>query len=65
MTEQEIKAWSLSIAVQIKGQGLSLAAYTELANQIADYLGDESESPDESPLILGVCPPLEMVDDDL
>jgi len=35
MTEQEIKAWSLSIAVQIKGQGLPLSDYEELANEIA------------------------------
>lgn len=42
--EQKIKAWSLLIAAQIKGQGLKLDAYKELAKEIEDYL-KEFQSP--------------------
>ena len=42
--EQEIRAWSLSIAVQIKGQSDNLQTYIELAKKIEDYL-KELQSP--------------------
>jgi len=51
--DQEIRARSLEIAVQVKGQGCLLDAYIKLAKEIADYI--RGYTVDESKIEVGDC----------